>query len=109
MEIKNKYDINFEYFITLSLSNGSINWRYNSVNDIPGTNNGNVTLSINVQLSDGVSENNNESFNFSWVMKNCINSSKSCSKPYYVGSALPLKKLVKLIMEMVPKRIILST
>ena len=86
MEIKNKYDINFEYFITLSLSNGSINWRYNSVNDIPGTNNGNVTLSINVQLSDGVSENNNESFNFSWVMKNCINSSKSCSRHYYSGS-----------------------
>ena len=65
---------------------GILNYQCNSVNDIPGINNGNVTLSINVQLSDGVSENNNESFNFSWVMKDGINSSKSCSRHYYSGS-----------------------
>ena len=65
---------------------GILNYQCNSVNDIPGINNGNVTLSINVQLSDGVSENNNESFNFSWVMKDGINESKSCSNPYYGGS-----------------------
>lgn len=85
MERKNKYDINFEYFVTLTLSNGSINWRYNSVNYIPGTNNGNVTLGIDVQLSDG-NGGNNDYISFSWVMKDGINSSKSCSKPYYAGS-----------------------
>ena len=63
-----------------------LNCKCNSVTNIPGTNNGNVTLSINVQLSDGVSENNNEYFNFSWVMKDGINESKSCSVPYYAGS-----------------------
>ena len=83
MELKNKSDINFEYFVTFSLSNGRLNWQCSSVTNIPGTNNGNVTLSINVQLSDGVSENNNESFNFSWVMKDGINS----SRPYYSSSA----------------------
>lgn len=62
-----------------------------------------------VQLGDGVSAIDNESINFSWVMNNGINESKSCSKPYYGGSALPLKKLVKLIIEIVLKRIILST
>ena len=86
MELKNKSYINFEYFVTFSLSNGRLNWQCSSVTNIHGTNNGNVTLSINVQLSDGVSENNNESFNFSWVMKDGINSSKSCSRHYYGGS-----------------------
>ena len=65
---------------------GILNYQCNSVHYIQGTSNGNVTLSINVQLSDGVSENNNESFNFSWVMKDGINSSKSCSRHYYGGS-----------------------
>ena len=41
---------------------GILNYQCNSVNYIQGTSNGNVTLSINVQLSDGVSENNNEVF-----------------------------------------------
>lgn len=40
MEIKNKSDINFEYFVTFSLSNGIINCKCNSVTNIPGTNNG---------------------------------------------------------------------
>ena len=83
---KDKLDTYIKYYVTLSLSNGMLNCKCNSVTNIPGTNNGNVTLSINVQLSDGVSENNNESFNFSWVMKDGINSSKSCSRHYYGGS-----------------------
>ena len=70
---------------------GILNYQCNSVNDIPGINNGNVTLSINVQLSDRVSENNNESFNFSWVMKDGINSSKSCSRHYYSGSGFTIR------------------
>lgn len=79
-------NINFKYFVTLSLSNGSLNCQCDSVTDIPGTNNGNVTLAISVQLSDGINSNDNESIYFSWTMKNGINESKSCSKPYYAGS-----------------------
>ena len=48
---------------------------------------GNVTLAIMVQLSDGVNSNNDEDISFSWVMKDSINESKSCSKPYYAGSS----------------------
>ena len=73
-----------KYYVTLSLSNGRLNCQCSSVTNIPGTNNGNFTLSINVQLGDGVG--NEEYINFSWVMKDGINSSKSCSKPYYGGS-----------------------
>lgn len=42
MEIKNinKSDINFEYFVTFSLSNGILNCKCDSVTNIPGTNNG---------------------------------------------------------------------
>ena len=41
MEIKkiNKSYINFEYFVTLTLSNGILNCKCDSVNDITGTNN----------------------------------------------------------------------
>lgn len=73
-----------KYYVTLSLSNGRLNCQCSSVTNIPGTNNGNFTLSINVQLGDGVG--NDEYINFSWVMKDGINSSKSCSNPYYGGS-----------------------
>ena len=86
MEIKNKSDINFEYFVTFSLSNGMLNCQCDSVTNISGTNNGNFTLSIHVQLGDGVSTTNNEDISFSWVMKNGINEIKSCSMPYYAGS-----------------------
>ena len=82
---KDKPDIYNKYYVTLSLSNGSLNCQCNSVTNIPGTNNGNVTLGINVQLGDG-NASNNDYISFSWVMKDGINSSKSCSKPYYAGS-----------------------
>ena len=81
---KDKADTYIKYYVTLSLSNGSLNCQCSSVTNIPGTNNGNVTLGINVQLSDGAG--NQEYINFSWVMKDGINESKSCSKPYYAGS-----------------------
>ena len=78
-----------KYYVTLSLNNGMLNCQCNSVNDIPGTNNGNFTLSIRVQLGDGkaaIVGGRDEWFQFSWVMKNGINESKSCSVPYYLGS-----------------------
>lgn len=81
----NKTDTYIKYYVTLSLSNGRLNCQCSSVTNIPGTNNGNVTLGIDVQLGDG-NANNNDYISFSWVMKDGINSSKSCSKPYYAGS-----------------------
>ena len=82
---KDKSDKYIKYYVTLSLSNGSLNCQCNSVTNIPGTDNGNVTLGIHVQLSNG-EDANNESIYFSWTMKNGINESKSCSRPYYGGS-----------------------
>lgn len=83
---KKKDDLNtyINYCVTLSLSNGMLNCKCNSVNNIPGTNNGNVTLEINISLGNGVG--GYERMQFSWVMKNGINESKSCSMPYYAGS-----------------------
>ena len=87
---KDKLDTYIKYYVTLSLSNGMLNCKCNSVTNIPGTNNGNVTLGINIELGDGkgdgVSGGRTEFIQFSWVMKNGINESKSCSVPYYAGS-----------------------
>lgn len=81
---KDKSDTYIEYYVTLSLNNGMLNCKCNSVTNIPGTNNGNVTLAIDIELGDSAT--NNEHIYFSWVMKNGINESKSCSMPYYNGS-----------------------
>ena len=83
---KDKLDTYIEYYVTLSLSNGMLNCKCNSVTNIPGTNNGNVTLGIDIELSDGIGSTNNEHIYFSWVMKDGINSSKSCSRHYHSGS-----------------------
>ena len=83
---KDKLDTYIKYYVILSLGNGSLNCQCSSVTNIPGTNNGNVTLEIVVQLIDGVSGGDYEYFNFSWVMKDGINESKSCSMPFYAGS-----------------------
>ena len=81
---KDKSDTYIKYYVTLSLNNGMLNCKCNSVTNIPGTNNGNVTLGINIELGDGIG--GEEYINFSWVMKDGINESKSCSMPYYAGS-----------------------
>ena len=83
---KDKPDIYKNYKVVFTISGGSLHCRCDGVTDIPGTNNGNVTLGINIQLGDGFGADRNESFNFSWVMKDGINESKSCSVPYYLGS-----------------------
>lgn len=83
---KDKLDKFINYYVTLSLSNGMLNCKCNSVTNIPGTNNGNVTLGIRIQLGDGRSGGRTEYFQFSWLMKNGIDESKSCSVPYYLGS-----------------------
>ena len=82
----NKTDTYIKYYVTLSLSNGSLNCQCGGVDDIPGTNNGNVTLGISIQLGDGRGGGRTEYFQFSWLMKDGIDESKSCSVSYYLGS-----------------------
>ena len=81
---KDKFDTFINYYVIFSLNNGMLNCKCNSVTNIPGTNNGNVTLGIDIELDNGVG--GMEYVQFSWVMKNGINESKSCSMPYYAGS-----------------------
>ena len=84
---KDKLDTYIKYYVILSLSNGSLNCQCDSVTNIPGTNNGNVTLGIAIELIElGDEVDNGEYIQFSWVMKDGINESKSCSMPYYAGS-----------------------
>lgn len=81
-----KPDKFINYYVTLTLNSGMLNCKCNRVTNIPGTNNGNVTMGIDVQLGDGLGGGRTESFSFSWVMKNGINEGKYCSVPYYLGS-----------------------
>ena len=81
-----KPDKYINYYVTLTLNSGILNCKCNRVTGIPGTNNGNVTLAINVQLSDGIGGGRTEYIQFSWLMKNGIDESKSCSVPYHLGS-----------------------
>ena len=83
---KKKLDTYINYYVTLSLNNGMLNCKCDSVTNIPGTNNGNVTLGIDIELGDGKGGGRTEHIQFSWLMKNGINESKSCSVPYYLGS-----------------------
>lgn len=81
-----KPDTYINYYVTFTLNSGMLNCKCNRVTGIPGTNNGNVTLGIHIQLGDGLGGGRQESFDFSWVMKNGIDESKYCSVPYYLGS-----------------------
>lgn len=83
---KDKPDTYINYYVTFTLNSGMLNCKCNRVTGIPGTNNGNVTLGIYIQLSDGLAGGRDEYFQFSWLMKNGIDESKSCSVPYYLGS-----------------------
>ena len=86
---KDKLDTFINYYVTFTLNSGMLNCKCDSVTNVPGTNNGNVTLGIHIQLGDGKGEihgGRTESFDFSWVMKDGIDESKSCSVPYYLGS-----------------------
>ena len=86
---KDKLDTFINYYVTFTLNSGMLNCKCDRVTGIPGTNNGNVTLGINIELGDGkaaIYGGRTESFDFSWVMKDGIDESKSCSVPYYLGS-----------------------
>ena len=83
---KDKYDKYITYYVTFTLNSGMLNCKCDGVTNIPGTNNGNVTLGTDIQLSDGKGDGRSEYFTFSWIMKDGINESKYCSVPYYLGS-----------------------
>ena len=87
---KDKSDTYIYYYVTFTLNSGMLNCKCDRVTGIPGTNNGNVTLGVSIELGDGIgggtSGGREELFSFSWVMKDGINESKSCSVPYYLGS-----------------------
>lgn len=85
---KDKPNIVINYYVTFTLDSGTLNCKCDGVTNIPGTNNGNVTLAVNIQLGDGISGHtgHTKSFSFSWLMKNGIDESKYCgyySLPYY--------------------------
>ena len=79
-----------KYYVKFTLNGNTLNCFCKKITFIPGTNNGNVTLGINIQLGDGrgdgISGATNRSFNFEWKMKDGINQNKYCDVPYYLGS-----------------------
>ena len=83
---KKKLDTYIYYYVTFTLNSNMLNCKCDMLTNIPGTNNGNVTLGIDIQLGDGKSPTSGDYFSFSWVMKNGINEGKYCSVPYYLGS-----------------------
>ena len=72
------------YYVKFTLNGTTLNCFCKRITFIPGTNSGNVTLGINIQLGDG--RNSNKLFNFEWKMKDGINQNRYCNVPYYLGS-----------------------
>ena len=72
------------YYVKFTLNGTTLNCFCKRITFIPGTNSGNVTLGINIQLGDG--RNSIKSFNFEWKMKDGINQNRYCNVPYYLGS-----------------------
>lgn len=75
------------YPVTLSINGAMVHCSCERVTGIPGTDNGNFTLEVNI----GFSSNNGsywDSINFEWKMKDGINETKSTSvwDPKYMGS-----------------------
>ena len=74
-------DTHHEFYVYLSVSSnspGTIRCSCNGVDWIPGTNNGNVTLGIEVLIYDPDNRDNDELFSFSWLMKDGIDTSEPC-------------------------------
>ena len=92
---EDKPDTYINYYVTFTLNSGMLNCKCDRVTNIPGTNNGNVTFGIEIELGDGkaaIVGGRSEWFEFSWVMKDGIDESKSCSVPYYLGSGFTTKE-----------------
>ena len=73
-----------KYYVTLTLYGTTLNCSCGRITSIPDTNNGDFTLGIGIELSDGAGT--IRQFNFEWKMKNGINENRYCNVPYYLGS-----------------------
>ena len=73
-----------KYYVTFTLYGNTLNCSCGRITSIPGTNNGDFTLGIGIELSDGAGT--ERQFNFEWKMKNGINENRYCNVPYYYGS-----------------------
>ncbi len=77
---------NIRYPVTLSINGSMVHCSCERVTGIPGTDNGNFTLGVNIAFR-GNNE-SSDSINFEWKMKDGINETKSTSvwSPTYSGS-----------------------
>lgn len=76
------------YYVKFTLNSSRLICDCDKRANIPGTNHGNVTLGITVQLGYGKAGGRTEYFDFSWVMRDGIYTSRPCSDdlPYYLGA-----------------------
>ena len=72
------------YPVTISISGYTVHCSCERVNWIPGTDNGNFTLEVGIQLA---CNNQYDSVHFKWQMKNGINEYKNVKYPYIQSSA----------------------
>ena len=73
------------YDVVFDLFNSRVYCSCNAITEIPGTDNGNFTLGVEITIGNG---NNHDTFKFSWVMKTGINDYKYLPNNYnkYGGS-----------------------
>ena len=72
------------YPVTISISGYTVHCSCERVTGIPGTNNGDFTLEVGIQLAYN---NQYDSVHFKWQMKNGINEYKNVKYPYIQSSA----------------------
>ena len=71
------------YYVKFTIIFNKLNCKCDAITNIPGTNNGNVTLAVDIQLCYGKNPPHVDSYSFSWLMKDGIDESKYCKSPYY--------------------------
>ena len=75
---------NIDYPVTISISGYTVHCSCERVTGIPGTNNGDFTLEVGIQLAYN---NQYDSVHFKWQMKDGINEYKNVKYPYIQSSA----------------------
>ena len=75
---------NIRYPVTISISGYTVHCSCERVTGIPGTDNGNFTLEVGIQLAYN---NQYDSVHFKWQMKDGINEYKNVKYPYIQSSA----------------------
>lgn len=74
------------YKVVFTISDGRLYCKCDGVTNIPGTNSGDINLSITISIGSGNNQDKIENFMFSWIMKNGINESKPCRYDKYFGA-----------------------